>query len=56
MKRDNSVTSAPASRSQKDLNLLSEAECKLLLARIAGQLGISDARNLPYTSALTGRR
>lgn len=56
MKRNNSVTSTKASGSQKDLNLLSEAECKLLLARIAGQLGISDARNLPYTTALTGRR
>lgn len=56
MKRDNSVISTPASRSQKDLNLLSESECRLLLARIAGQLGISDARNLPYTTALTGRR
>ena len=51
-----SVTTSPASRSKKTVSHLTEAESNLLLARIAGQLGISDARSLPYMAAFSGNK
>ena len=35
---------------------LSEQECNVILSRIAGELGLSDASKLPYTSFLSRRQ
>lgn len=58
MKRNKSlsVASSQVSRSKGNMPLLTEAECNLLLSRIAGELGINDARSLPYTAALTAHK
>lgn len=54
--KHNKPVSATTSRSKKTVSHLTEAESNLLLARIAGQLGISDARSLPYMAAFSGNK
>ena len=51
-----SAATSTASRSKGTVSHLTEAESHLLLARIAGQLGISDARRLPYMAAFSGNK
>lgn len=47
------LTHLPAGSGKKAVEPLSEKECNVILSRIAGELGLSDASKLPYASQIT---
>ncbi|WP_125143635.1 hypothetical protein [Clostridium transplantifaecale] len=49
------ISHFPSQTSKKASGSLSEQECNVILSRIAGELGMSDASKLPYTSFLSSR-